>query len=150
MKEIFWQKLDNDLEKLGIEVEQYPSDEALWVVHDGINNSSGNLCLHLLGNLNHYIGAKLGKTGYVRDRPAEFSTNGIKRAELAEKIEKTSDTVRDTLLSLPSNAFTEIYPDDENGPSRTVAEELIRIIAHFSYHLGQINYHRRLTDGSQK
>ncbi len=74
MREEFILAFETGLNKLRNEVEEYGSDEAFWSIPDGVANSAGNLCLHLLGNLNHYVGAKLGETGYVRDRPSEFSS----------------------------------------------------------------------------
>ena len=150
MKEIFWQNLESGLEKLRAEIEQFSSDEALWAPAEGTKNPAGTLCLHLLGNLDHYIGAKLGNTGYVRDRPSEFTTRGVTRAELIKKVDETYDTMQKALLSLSAEKFDEKYPDEETTVSRTVAEELIHIVMHFNYHLGQINYYRRLTDKTDK
>ncbi|HCX22935.1 MAG TPA: DinB superfamily protein, partial [Cytophagales bacterium] len=66
-----------DLNRLIKELEQYPNEEQLWVVTEGINNSAGTLTLHLIGNLNHFFGAILGNTGYIRNREAEFSDRNI-------------------------------------------------------------------------
>ncbi|SFQ38077.1 hypothetical protein [Hymenobacter arizonensis] len=54
---------DRDLNELGQEIEAYQDKKALWHVEPGISNSGGNLCLHLLGTLNTYIGAELGNSG---------------------------------------------------------------------------------------
>ena len=79
--------LDRDLKRLKNEINLYSNEASLWKVEKQIANSAGNLCLHLLGNLNTYIGAELGKTNYIRDRELEFSLKDIPRAELIEKIE---------------------------------------------------------------
>lgn len=141
MKEEFIQAFETGLNKLRNEVEEYGSDEAFWSVPDGVANSAGNLCLHLLGNLNHYVGAKLGETGYVRDRPSEFSSKDVARDEILQKIDQTIATVKESLVNADLAAE---YPNDEGEEQRGVGGELLRIVTHLNYHLGQINYHRRL------
>jgi uncharacterized damage-inducible protein DinB len=147
MNEAFSKLYEYYLEKLKTEIEQYGDDGLLWSVSQGINNSAGNLCLHLLGNLNNYIGAKLGKSGYERDRPAEFSTHGVSRSDLLRRIDETKKVVRDSILRLSEQDLLAEYPNDEDDEKRTVAAELVHILSHFNYHLGQINYHRRLLSG---
>src|SRR6186713_3270448 len=79
-----------DLEKLKQEIASYRDENNLWVVDKSITNSSGNLCLHLVGNLNAYIGAEIGKTGYVRNRDLEFSQKNIPLVQLVKMIVKES------------------------------------------------------------
>ena len=141
MKDEFIQAFETGLSKLKNEVVEYGSDEAFWSVPEGVSNSAGNLCLHLLGNLNHYIGAKLGKTGYVRDRPSEFNSKNVARDEILQKIDQTILTVKESLGNVD---LTAEYPKDEGEEQRSVGGELLRIVTHFNYHLGQINYLRRL------
>ncbi len=73
-----------DLNRLRNEIEQYKTEPNLWIVDSGISNSAGNLCLHLIGNLNTYIGAELGKSGYVRNRELEFSDKDISQKKWCE------------------------------------------------------------------
>jgi hypothetical protein len=80
---------NRDLNKLKTEIEAYQKEENLWKIDKNIANSAGNLTLHLVGNINHFIGAQLGNTGYVRHRELEFSLNDVPRAELIEKLEAT-------------------------------------------------------------
>ncbi|HEY5407636.1 MAG TPA: hypothetical protein VIJ92_11120 [Ginsengibacter sp.] len=70
---------ERDINKLIEEINLYKNEEDIWKIKEGISNSSGNLTLHLLGNLNHFIGATLGNTGYVRERDKEFSLKNIPR-----------------------------------------------------------------------
>lgn len=133
-----------DLEKLKTEVEQYSSDEHLWLVHGEIANSGGNLALHLIGNLKHFIGATLGDSGYVRDRDSEFSSAGVSRAELISSIEETSEVVSATLANLATEDLAATYPIEVFGEPMTTEYFLVHLATHLSYHLGQINYHRRL------
>lgn len=136
-----------ELNKLKEEIEYYNKEKNLWLIEKDIANSAGNLCLHLIGNLNTYIGAELGKTGYVRDRPLEFSSKGIPKQELISKIELTILVVNRTLEALTDSDLERDYPlikVVEGGSS--IGFMLIHLAGHLSYHLGQINYHRRLLD----
>ena len=132
-----------DLDKLTQEISQYPSDESLWLVQDGISNSGGNLCLHLCGNLRHFLGAILNEDGYVRDREREFAAKGISREELMEDIEATKKAVANTLSALNADRLSESYPGGP-FPDYTVLKMILHLYGHFGYHLGQLNYHRRL------
>ena len=133
-----------DLDKLIEELQQYPSEESLWQVAEGIKNPGGNLCLHLCGNLQHYIGAKLGHTSYVRNRDNEFAAKEISKADLIAEVQKTRQTVRDTLENLKPSVLEAEYPEKVYDYPMTTAYFLIHLTAHLNYHLGQINYHRRI------
>lgn len=140
------QLFNRDLGKLKTEIESYRDEKNLWLIGDGIKNSGGNLCLHLIGNLNTYIGVGLAKTGYVRQRDLEFSLKAIPKAVLIEKIEETTLIVERGLDSLTPEQMTADFPmviwDKPTGMEFT----LIHLLTHLNYHLGQINYHRRLLD----
>jgi len=144
--EFFVEKFESVLDKLKAEIEQYPNDESLCVRDSSINNAAGNLCLHLMGNLNHYVGAGIGKSGYVRDRPLEFEDRDITREKLLSRLEATRGVVLDSLRSLGDGRLSEAYVGGgSNEQEGSIEEELLGILTHFNYHLGQINYHRRLT-----
>ncbi len=96
--------LQRDLEKLKQELLQYRDETLIWKTVPGISNSAGNLCLHLVGNLNIYIGAELGQSGYIRNREQEFSQKDIQRDELIRKIENTILVVAKVLQHLPDEA----------------------------------------------
>jgi Protein of unknown function (DUF1572) len=135
-----------DLSKLKLEISAYQSDETLWAIQGDIKNSSGNLCLHLCGNLQHFIGTVLGKTNYVRNRDAEFSSKGVSRELLFKEIEATTLSVEQSLAKLDPSLLDKNYPIDVLGKATTTAFFLIHLSGHLNYHLGQINYHRRLLD----
>lgn len=135
---------NRDLDKLAEELKQYPSEESIWKVQEGIANSAGNLCLHLCGNLQHFIGAVLGKTGYVRNRDAEFASKNIPRATLLEQIAQTKAAIAQTLPILPHEQLHAQYPVDVFGRPMTTVYFLMHLATHLGYHLGQVNYHRRL------
>lgn len=135
-----------DLNKLKMEIGAYQNEENLWKTDKNISNSAGNLCLHLIGNLNHFIGTHLGNTGYVRQRELEFSLKDIPKTELIEKIEATTTMVDSVLNQLPEAEMEKEYPFVVFEDKMTTGYFLIHLLSHLDYHLGQINYHRRLLD----
>lgn len=137
---------NRDLNKLKFEIESYEFEKQIWAIDKNISNSAGNLCLHLIGNLNTYIGAEIGKTGYVRNRPLEFSLKDISKSELISKIDKTIEVVNNSLDFLTEKDLEQIYPQIVLDKEMTTGFFLIHLSTHLAYHLGQINYHRRLLD----
>lgn len=137
---------NRDLNKLKFEIESYEFEKQIWIIDKSISNSAGNLCLHLVGNLNTYIGAEIGKTGYVRNRPLEFSLKDIPQSELISKIEDTILVVNNALDSLHEEDLKKTYPQIVFEKEMTTRFFLVHLATHLGYHLGQINYHRRLLD----
>ena len=133
---------ERDINKLIEELMLYKKD--VWKIKEGISNSGGNLTLHLLGNLNHFIGATLGNTGYVRGRDREFLLKNIPRIQLVEELKKTNEVVKDTLPRLSDEDIEKDFPVPLNDKTLSTSFVLLHLLAHFSYHLGQVNYHRRL------
>lgn len=133
------------LESLIQEIGNYESNDKLWKVADGISNSGGNLCLHLLGNLNHFIGATLGNTGYVRNREAEFGQKDLSKDTLTTRLLEAGRMVETVLGGLSEEALNATYSYDFAGKEST-RFYLVFFYGHFQYHLGQINYHRRLVN----
>jgi hypothetical protein len=136
--------IERDLNKLEEEINSYPSEESIWRIDGQIKNTAGNLCLHLCGNLQHYFGAVLGKTGYKRNRDNEFAAKGISRAELLSEINNARKAVRLTLEKIDASILQQDYPEKVFDYSMTASYFMIHLSAHLGYHLGQINYHRRL------
>jgi hypothetical protein len=135
---------DRDLLRLEEEISLYPSEESIWKLSGDIKNTAGNLCLHLCGNLQHYIGGNLGRISYQRNRDNEFSAHGLTRAELIAEVQKTRQTVRESLETLKPSILETEYPEKVYDYPMTTGYFLIHLTAHLSYHLGQINYHRRM------
>ena len=138
--------LVRDIEKLKTEIELYKNPEKIWIIDKEILNSAGNLCLHLIGNLNHFIGATLGNTGYVRNRDEEFTIKNVPTNELINKIEATLKIINQTLNDLKEEQLKEDFPILFANNKITTGNMLLNIVTHLNYHLGQINYHRRLLD----
>ena len=133
-----------DLTKLSAEIELYNNEQDLWLLKNEINNAAGNLSLHVVGNLNHFIGAVLGKTGYIRQRDLEFSLKDIPKAALLKDIETTKVMVETVLSGLNEEDLKKDYPLMVFNETMTTEYFLTHLTTHLAYHLGQINYHRRL------
>lgn len=140
------QLFDRDLSRLQKELELTP-DELLWKTVTGINNSPGNLFLHIAGNLQHFVGAVLGQTGYVRDRDGEFGKKGLTKAELATDLESAKTAIQQTLEKMQAADLDEIYPLEVFGAPITTGFFLVHLSGHLNYHYGQINYFRRIVAG---
>ena len=144
MKQSLITLFERDIQRLYNEIEAYTNDAALWVLPSTIKNTGGNLALHLCGNLNHFIGAILGNTGYVRERELEFSTKDVSIKQLLNSIDEVKTVVTTTLQGLSNEQLNEDYPLEPLGYRMTTDYFLIHLSGHLNYHLGQINYHRRL------
>lgn len=158
---------ERDILKLKTEINAYADETKLWITIPGTSNSGGNLCLHLLGNLQHYIGALLGGNGYIRNRPEEFSQKDIPVSVINATIDHTIQVVTKTICSLSPEKLNGVYPEKvldktftpeflkalqalsprkEPDDSFTTEYFLLHLLAHLDYHLGQINYHRRIVE----
>jgi uncharacterized damage-inducible protein DinB len=146
IQNILRQLFQRDLQKLQAEITLYSKEENIWQVKPGISNSAGNLCLHLVGNLNAFIGAALGGTAYVRNREAEFSLKNIPRDVLLKNISDTMQVVDVALASLTAERLALDYPLVVFEKKMTTAWFLLHLSTHLAYHLGQVNYHRRMID----
>ena len=146
MKQALIQLFTRDLGRLKVEMESYRNYENIWLTEYDISNSAGNLCLHLVGNLNHFIGAVLGKNGYLRKRDEEFSQKNIPLPELVDQVARTMDMLKRTLNEMKEDDFYAPFPITFNNQDCTTDFVLIHLAGHLNYHLGQINYHRRFLD----
>lgn len=135
---------NRDLTKLQEEINNYSEGDELWKVTNEITNSAGNLALHIVGNLNHFIGAVLGNTGYIRQRDLEFSSKNIPKDILINQIEETKTMIDNTLQNLSEEDLQKEYKRRPFEDYMTTEYFLVHLSMHLAYHLGQINYHRRL------
>ncbi len=136
--------LMRDLRSLDEQIAAYPQDESIWAIAPGISNSAGTLALHLVGNLRHFFGAVLGNSGYRRNRDAEFATRGVSRDELRNLVRDAMSEVEQVLTKIESKELASTYPIPIAERSVGTLAFLMHLAVHFTYHLGQIDYHRRL------
>ncbi len=144
MTEFYIPLFKRDLEKLKEELQAYENGESIWQVAPGINNSAGNLALHLIGNLNHFIGTILGNTGYKRNREAEFNDKNVPLEQIFAGIDETIGVISSTLNHLSAKQLESDYPVEVFGQPMNTSYFLLHLYGHLNYHLGQVNYHRRL------
>jgi Protein of unknown function (DUF1572) len=133
-----------DLNKVKEEISLYRNENDLWTVKDEIQNSAGTLTLHLIGNIKHFIGAQIGFTGYLRNRDQEFSDRNISREKLISEVDEVISIVKKILPTIKDEDFSKEFPVEMYGAKRTTGYIMLSLSTHFCYHLGQINYHRRL------
>ena len=144
LTDILTNVFERDLGKLVEEINLYKDENNLWLVKEGISNSGGNLILHLIGGLNHFIGATLAGTGYARERDKEFSLKNIPRTQLIEAINNINAVIKNTLPVLSEDDLQKEFPVKINNKTSSTRFILMHLLTHLNYHLGQVNYHRRL------
>lgn len=142
--------LVRDLAGVRREIEAYAHEADIWKTHPAIPNSAGTLAVHLAGNLRHYVGAVLGDTGYVRDRDAEFAVRGVPRADVLAQLDAASRDITNVMPKLSDARLAATYPIPVAGRTVSTGDMLMHLAVHLTYHLGQIDYHRRLLGGSTK
>jgi DinB superfamily len=136
-----------DLGRLVQELRAFPDTPSLWRAAPGVTNAAGTLALHLEGNLREYVGKQLGQIAYTRDRPREFSARDIEQAELVSRIEALRDAIPKVIGALSPERLDATCPEPFDGSSISTRQFLIHLSGHLNYHLGQIDYLRRVTTG---
>ena len=139
--------LMRDLAGFALELDASRDDASVWALPPGVNNSTGTLTLHACGNLRHFIGATLGKSGYVRDRDAEFAVRGLQRVELEMLLAVTRDEVARALDGLHSDLLPLDFPIPVGKTTLSTGRFLVHLATHLTYHLGQADMHRRVVTG---
>ena len=150
MREWITNVITRELKALRREIESYPSEADLWEIPAGIANPGGNLALHLAGNLQYFIGNVLGKNGYVRNRDAEFASRDVPRAELLREIDSAIAAVQTGMSKISEADLSKPYPEKVGGVSESTGAFLAHFATHLAYHLGQVDYHRRILTGEAK
>ena len=137
---------ERDLRKLVEEVNAFKNEEDLWKIQGSVKNSCGNLVSHIIGGLNHYFGATLAHTGYVRNRDLEFSIKGTARKELVAQLEALIPMIKNTLEALTPEQMEAGFPVVFDGARNSNTYVLTQLLIHLNYHLGQVNYLRRILE----
>lgn len=146
LKPVLLELFERDLDRLIKELSLYKDEKHLWLTPGEVNNSAGNLTLHLIGNLKHYIGATLGNTGFIRNREEEFILKNISKDILLASIDETKTIILKVIENLPDDILEKDYPLEVFGHKMKTGFFLIHLTTHLNYHLGQISYHRRIMD----
>ena len=137
---------ERDLDKLSEEINLFKNENDIWKIKEGINNSAGNLTMHLLGNLNHFIGKNLANTDYIRKRDEEFTVKNIPREKLISDINSLKEIIKKTLPNLSEEDLKKQFPLKIQEQTFTNGSMLTFLLLHLNYHLGQINYLRRILE----
>lgn len=140
--------LVRDLNAVRRELEAYPDERSVWALPPGVTNSGGTLALHLAGNIQHFIGAVLGGSAYKRDRAAEFARRDVPRSALIVELEAAIVAVGLGMSQVGDARLAEEFPEAIAGHRVVTEEWLLHLVSHLAYHLGQIDYHRRLVTGN--
>jgi hypothetical protein len=140
--------INRELVSLRDELLAYPNEADMWALPKGLPNSAGNLALHLIGNLRFFVGTQFGATGFVRDRDAEFTSRGVPRAEILKSIETTADEVTRALATLDPSQLDKPFPVELGGNRIQTGLFLQHLASHLAYHLGQVDFHRRVVTGN--
>ena len=137
---------ERDLLQLITEVNLFSNEENLWKTEGSVMNSSGNLVLHIIGGLNFLVGTTLAHTGYVRDRGQEFIRKGVERKEMVAKLEALIPMISNTFNALTPEQMEADFPIFFDQPNTSTSYVLVKLLSHLNYHLGQVNYLRRVLE----
>ena len=133
-----------DLARLSKQIEDFPDDETIWQTVPGVTNTAGNLALHLEGNLREFVGRQLGQLAYTRNRELEFSAKGVSKQELSRRLAELSESIPPIVESLSVAQMDQEYPQIVLGSPTSTSEFLIHLYGHLNWHLGQVDYLRRI------
>ncbi len=133
-----------DLTRLAQELRAFPDQGPLWVKPPGINNSIGTLVLHLEANLRDYIGFQLGGIPYTRQREVEFSQTGLDISDLRSRADSLASMIPEVLGGLSEAQLNKMHSKKAWSAPVSMAQFLIHLHGHLNYHLGQIDYLRRI------
>lgn len=117
------------------------TDEQFWRNPYAYGNSIGHLVLHLTGNLNYYIGARVANTGYVRNRDLEFTeTRRSPKAEVLRKFDEAINVVVATIQRQSESDWTLPYGAEREPEASHRFTIFMRCAEHLYHHIGQINF----------
>jgi uncharacterized damage-inducible protein DinB len=142
--------MSRELASYSRELDLFPDESLIWATVPGVLNSVGNLALHVAGNLQHYVGATLGDTGYIRNRDLEFSARGLSREALRAELSTADRVVTTVLADFPEARLQETYPDILGGVHLSTGLFLQHLASHLAFHIGQVGYLRRVLTQSRE
>ena len=116
------------------------NNEQFWTKPFAFGNSFGHLVLHLTGNLNYYVGAQIAGTGYVRDRPLEFSdATRPSKAEVLKKFDQAIEMVIGAISNQSAEDWSKEYTA-VGVDARDRFAVLLLCVTHLHHHIGQMMY----------
>jgi hypothetical protein len=116
------------------------TEEQFWAKPFPFGNSVGHLILHLTGNLNYYIGAQIAATGYVRDRPREFSdATPPSKEEVSKKFDEVIEMVIGAIKSQSAEDWSKDYTA-VGADARDRFDMALQCATHLHHHIGQMMY----------
>jgi len=117
------------------------TDEQIWQRPFSHGNSIGHLLLHMTGNLNYYVGARVAETGYLRDRDREFSEKEHKTKEaVLSAFDRTIAMVLDTIRKQNDADWLKRYSAEREPEATERVNIFLRCAGHAYHHVGQIIY----------
>lgn len=137
---------EKGFEGLKHEIALYRKEEDLWITCCNVNNSAGNLAIHICGSINHFVNHGIGNTPYKRDRNVEFSQKDLSQKQILQTIEKTKANTLKTIKNINPKKLEENFPLESPFGEISSSAAIVILLGHLQYHLGQISYHRRLLE----
>jgi hypothetical protein len=116
------------------------SEDELWSTASNIPNSIGTLARHLTGNLNHYFGTALVKTGYARTRDREFTDRSIPKAQVIADLTEAVKIARQALDTVDEQALSQPYTSPDGDVYESLGYYIMHMAMHFAMHYGQADY----------
>jgi len=117
------------------------TQEQFWSNPRGYGNSAGHLVLHVTGNLNYYIGARLAGTGYVRNRDLEFTdASGRPKEEVLEAFDRAIAMVAGAIRGQSEEDWMRDYSAEREPQAKNRFTIVLRCAGHAYHHVGQMIY----------
>lgn len=137
-----------DIASVERELDLYPDEESIWKNLPGLPNSGGNLILHLAGGTQYFFGSALASTGYLRNREAEFSKKDIPRSDLTKELHDARQAVLAGFATMTEEKLEQPFPARITDTDLSARLTILQLVTHLAYHLGQLDYHRRMVTGN--
>lgn len=128
------------------------TEEQFWRRPFAHGNTVGHLLLHMTGNLNYYIGARVAENGYVRDRDREFTEKNYRsKEEVLKAFDHTIGMVQATIRAQQADDWLKEYSGEREPEARERFHIFLRCAGHAYHHVGQLIYMaRELSDAGGK
>lgn len=117
------------------------TQEQFWHNPFSYGNSVGHLVLHMTGNLNYYIGARVAETGYIRDRDREFTeTEKRDKTKVMHAFDQTIAMVAATIKKQKSEDWMAAYSAEREPEAEERFMIFLRCAGHAYHHVGQLTF----------